>query len=263
MHVIHLVLEAVHKRLGDLGWDLTKDAIKVSLGAVVGWVVKVIRDRWRTRKARAFWRPFLSSDPLLVVGRFGDFDGFERSGLLGVGDAIALAELQHYLANLGVRPRVAYADRLEGDTVKQTLILLGGPDANSVTSRAVKHIDSKLRFGDPSINEIAIRDTAVNPPHCYIPSSPDGDRGSIDYGVILRSPNPFAPDKELLVLAGSFGHGTWAAARYVTTAEFFAACESIGGDGVECLIETDVEFDTPQEIRRVLLRRLKKPAGSR
>jgi hypothetical protein len=277
MHLIHLLLQAIHDRLGDLGWDVTKDAIKFLLGAAAGWGLKIVRDRWRTRHARAFWRPFLSSAVPLIVGRFGEeLDEFEPSGLLGVGDAVAVAELEHYLAKLGGRPRVAYADRLEGDEYKQTLILFGGPDANSVTKRIVNRIDSKLRFGDPETHEVAIEDTAVHPTRRYIPSPPTrrGDGGT-DYGLILRSSNPFAPEHDVLIIAGSFGYGTWGAERHVTTGEFLTQWESIRNSArkarrfshtnrsvaqpaIECLVETDVERDTPQAIRRLLLRKLTK-----
>jgi hypothetical protein len=151
--------------LNSLAWDLIKDGVKFLIGGAARWALKVARDHWRTRNAHSFWRPFLSNDVRLVIGRFGQFPSFERSGLLGVGDAIALAELQHYLGQIGAsEPQLVYVDRLDGDALKHTLISLPGPDANAVTREAVKLIDSKLRFGDPSINEIAIRDTGVNPP---------------------------------------------------------------------------------------------------
>ena len=191
----------------------------------------------------------------LVIGRFGEFQSFERSGLLGVGDAIALAELQHYLGKIGAtEPQVVYADRIEGDDLKHTLISLGGPDANAVTRDAVKLIDSKLRFGDPSINEIAIRDTGVDPPHYYVPSTPDHDGAATDYGVILRARNPFAADKEVMIIAGSFGHGTIAGTRYVTSPAFLALPASKARGALECLVETDVVRDAPQSIRLMVAR---------
>jgi hypothetical protein len=52
------------------------------------WAWKMLYDRWwKTRKPRKFWRPFLSEDLHIVLGRFGEFEEFERSGFIGVGDA--------------------------------------------------------------------------------------------------------------------------------------------------------------------------------
>ena len=242
----------------DLTWDLTKDAVKFLLGTGAGWALKTGRDRWRTRKARTFWRPFLTNDLRLVIGRFLEFEGFERSGLLGVGDAMALAELQNYLGLIGVsKSQVVYADRLDGDALKHTLISLGGPDANAVTRDAVKSIDSKLRFGDPSINEIAIRDSGASPPKLYVPSAPDRDGAATDYGLILRARNPFDTTKEMMIIAGAFGHGTLAGTRYVTSQEFLALPAVGARSAFECLVETDVVRDAPQAIRLVVARSLK------
>jgi hypothetical protein len=179
--------------------------------------------------------------------------------LLGVGDAIALGEIQRYVGKIGApEPQVVYAARLSGDalneTLKHTLISLGGPDANVVTREAVKLIDSRLRFGDPTINEIAIRDTGVVPPRLYAPSTPGHDDATTDYGVILRAPNPTAPGKEIMIIAGSFGHGTLAGTRYVTSPAFLTLPVSKARDAFESLVETDVVRDAPQAVRLVIAR---------
>lgn len=243
-------------------WDLTKDAAKALISAGTGWALKGVYDRFRTRKARSFWKPFLSKDLRLVVGPFRQFKGFERSGLLGVGDARALAELQRYLAQIGAHePKVVYADRLGDDDQRQTLISLGGPDANKVTRDAVELIASKLRFGDPLVHDIRIRDTAMAPPVIYVPSEPDCDGSATDYGLILRAPNPVAPDKQIMIIGGSFGHGTLAGTRYVTSPEFLGLPVSKAGEALECLVKTDVIFDEPQAIRNVQARSIQAAAA--
>lgn len=235
--------------------DLTKDGAKFLIGTAAGWTLKVARDRLRTRKARAFWRPFLSKDLRIVVGRFREFKDFERSGFIGVGDTLALAELQRYLTRIGLRePQVVYADQIEGDDLKHPIISLGGPDNNAVTREVAKQIKSTLRFGNPEINEIAFRDTGVHPPQLYVPSAFDHDGSGTDYGLILRAHNPFAPANEVMVIAGSFGHGTWAGTRYVTSAEFLKLKELKKRVPIECFVETDVVRDTPQGIRMLIVR---------
>ena len=165
-----------------------------------------------------------------------------------------MAELQSYLSKIGGSPLLAYADRLEGDDLKHTMILLGGPDANSATRRVAKRLTSNLRFGNSEINEVSIRDTSAWPTKIYGPSRLDVDNSGIDYGLILRAPNPFATDKEVVILAGSFGHGTWAATRHVTSNDFLEKSKTLRRAPIECLVETDVELDTPQKIRPLLLR---------
>jgi hypothetical protein len=236
--------------------EIVKDVAAFLIGAAVSWLLTVGHGLWRTREARRFWRPFLSDDLCIILGRFKEFSSFERSGFLGVGDAIALAELQRYLARIGRRrgAEVIYADQCGGDDLHHTIICLGGPDANSVTLDALKLIKPKLQYGDPSINEVAIQDTAFVPPHLYLPHAAGRDGSTIDYGIILRVPNPFAKEKTLLIIGGSFGHGTWAGARYVTSHDFLNQALPKTQSPLEYLVETRVVRDTPQAIRLLVAR---------
>ncbi|MBZ5510011.1 MAG: hypothetical protein LAN70_02465 [Acidobacteriia bacterium] len=246
--------------LPPFGWDLAKEAAKYLVVAAAGWVLNSGKRWWGTRPARAFWHPFISDDLRLVVGHFEQFRLFERSGVIGVGDAIALGELQRYLAQIGARdPKVVYDNRLEGDDLKHTIIALGGPDANEVTRGAVKQIDSKLRFGDPEVdkNAIVIRDTTSDPPRLYNPDPLDRDGAGTDFGLILRAPNPYAPEKEMMIIAGSFGHGTWAATRYVISPAFLALREAKAQGPLECLVKTEVVRDTPQAIHLIVARSIR------
>ena len=236
--------------------DLVKNSAKFLFGTAAGWVWKLLYDRWKKRKARNFWRPFLSKDLRIVVGRFREFEDFEPSGFLGVGDAIALAELQSFLATMGItEPQVLYADRIEGDALKHPLILLEALMRMPSTYEASKLLRTKLCFGNPAINEIAFRDISSDLPRVYCPNVPTAQQSGSDLGLILKVPNPFAADKTALIIAGSFGHGTWAAARYVMSPEFLGS-QAATYDSLEGLIETDIVMDTPQQIRPLVLRPL-------
>ena len=81
--IIKELVQFIKTHLSDVEWDMTKDGVKFAVGAAIGWILKILRDRWRTRRAHSFWRPFLTGDVRLVIGRFEDRD-FERSGLLGL-----------------------------------------------------------------------------------------------------------------------------------------------------------------------------------
>ena len=190
-----------------------------------------------------------------MLGRFSEFSSFEQSGLIGVGDASALMELLTFFDALGLRGvRVTYADRLDGDDLKTNLVLLGGPDANLITNEAVKRIPTTLQFGDPSINQISIHDSLKNT--IYIPKSDKSGNLVKDYGTIIRTDNPFALDKKILLIFGSYGYGTWAAAKLARSELFFKDERVIAGKSMECLIESDIVRATPQESKIIVLREL-------
>lgn len=236
--------------------DIGINLVAALIGFLIGWGVQILRKAIRNRRARRFWKPFVDGDLQIVVGRFLEFTEFEQSGFLGVGDAIGLTELRAYFEMLGLRGiTISYADRLHGDALKTNLILLGGPDANAITKEAVRRIKSTLRFGNPARYEIAVYDSSTD--KTYAPSMRiDESEISTDYGIILRRANPFARNKQVIIIAGSYGYGTWAGIRYAISRQFLDHSIVSNGKSLECLIETDVVYSTPQDIRLVVLRSL-------
>lgn len=236
--------------------DIGINLIAALVGFWIGWVWQRLRKAVQTRRARRFWRPFVAGRLQIVVGRFLEFSSFEQSGFLGVGDAIGLSELSARLKELGLHDLVvSYADRLDGDSLKTNLILIGGPDANAVTREAVTRIGSTLQFGNPASYELVIYDSQTKRGFAPLRRM-DSEKITTDYGIILKTTNPFAPTKQILIIAGSFGYGTWAGIRFVNSKQFIDCPLVQAGRPVECLVEVDIAFDTPQDIRLVTLREL-------
>lgn len=239
--------------------DLATHYVEEGIVLVVGWATLRVFKRIRTFRAHRFWRPFLNPDTRLVMGGGFPSDEFEPSGLVGYGDAVALGELQQYLSSLVGRRhefKVVYDKQFAESDLHYPVILIGGPDANKVTRDALPMIRSGLGFDYPHSGGVSILDTATDPTVVYEPHKPS-DRGPArDYGIVLRSKNPFTPAQPLLLLAGASGYGTWASARYVASAGFFALRTTRKSDYFECLVETDVVRDAPQDIRLKLIRDL-------
>jgi len=59
-----------------------------------------------------------------------------------------------------------------------------------------------------------------------------------------------------MIIAGSFGHGTWAGTRYVMSPAFLELPEAKARGAPECLVKTDVVRDTPQAIRLIVVRNI-------
>ncbi len=94
---------------------------------------------------------------------------------------------------------------LEGD-----LILLGGPKTNRATEIAL----DELAKAGPALG-VTQRDSTIQT------ASGDEFEGTVsdgevtnDYGLIIRTRNPFASSGSLVILSGSHTFGTGAAARY-------------------------------------------------
>jgi hypothetical protein len=206
-------------------------------------------------KAKDFWTPFSDGQLQIVMGRHRDFTTFEYSGFLGVGDVLGMTELQVHLNDVGLQNvNISFADHLGGDSLKTHMIILGGPDGNSITSEVVGRINSTLRFGNPNLHEIALYDSKTG--NVYAPSGTGTESIKDDYAIIFLAINPFNFSKRLLLIGGSFGYATWAGVRFVLSNEFLDHDLVKTGADIECLIKTDIFRDTPQQIELIILREM-------
>ena len=49
----------------------------------------------------------------------------------------------------------------------------------------------------------------------------------LDYGVIIRTRNPFNPAKSLMIFAGAYGYGTWGGANLALQDSFLDQCDQL------------------------------------
>jgi hypothetical protein len=246
-------------------------------------------------RARRFWRPLVSPDTVVVVGSFRDLPGFEASGVIGMGDNIALNDLERYFARIGFkRFTVYYSDHVEWDRLMGhsplhgNLILLGGPDANVITRLVLERVALGIEFVEIHRRHLANADDSSdrnalsalgrrllrgrsrpNPPW-RVPVIVDKESGQMhapvlnhtelraDCGVVVRCPNPFNPRREVIIFCGSYGYGTLAAVRYAQSTEFLTSLPK-PVKALECVLSVDVVAGTPLGIRRQILRPLDRP----
>lgn len=235
-------------------WNISIGLITAFIGFVLALAWKKFLKWFTYRKIKSFWRPLYSNDLQVVIGKFEKFGDFEPTGLIGLGDAIALAELGKYFEKFEFSGfKIVFSDHLKGDNLKTNLILLGGPDANPITKAALKFIPSTIT---EDASGIAIYDSLQE--KLYIPSKKDESSKEVskDYGVIIKTENPFDKKKDILIIYGAYGFGTWAGVRFAVTEAFtnheiISTCKSF-----ECLIETEVVLDTPQQTRSITVRKL-------
>ena len=210
-----------------------------------------IKDTFLTKKV--LFNAFFNVDYKIVIGRFTEFELFEPSGFWGVGDAMGLSELTKHLDERRYNSfTVEYADKLNGELLSENLILIGGPDANQITGDVVSRLELSLGFGNPDNHEIGFYNRKNN--EIYNPIIKN-EKVVKDYGVIISAKNPYNTQNRVLLFFGSFGFGTWAALKYVTSDAFLR--QEIGDDDdFECLIETDVIKDTPHGIKTLFINKL-------
>jgi hypothetical protein len=204
-----------------------------------------------------FLSPFVQQNALMVLGRFLErFRRFEASGLVGFGDAMASVELRGALEILGARNvQLSWASQLQGRSLSDNLILLGGPNNNLISRKFLGTINPTFSWPLDDSNVIGIRDIARST--VYNPTISWSDEGtSTDYGIIISHRNPFSCGGRALLIAGCFGFGTWAGARFISSSEFLDNEVVSSGSPFECLVEAQVFLDAPQTIKMIEVRQL-------
>jgi hypothetical protein len=279
-------------------WGLVSTLVAFILG--LGW--QWLRHLVTHFRARRFWRSLLRGELTVVLGRFRDLPDFEASGVVGAGDNIALSSLTGYFSRIGFRRfTVYYNDQLgwseltETSPLRKNLILIGGPDANSLTRAVLQRLALGIEFlevtaryleecGDELPRREAPGEVAAQPARPGWPSGShrlgpaaaagwripvfrDLDGGRIhapimegtevhrDCGVVIRTRNPFDLEKEVLILCGCYGYGTWGAAEFIQSAEFLRRVPRYSRY-LECVMSVDVLREAPQQVEVEVLRSL-------
>jgi len=221
-------------------------------GFIAGFTWQLSRRSITYWRARRFWRPFVLGESKIVIGRFREFDTFEASGLVGVGDMQAAAEVAAFAAELGFRRRaravdIVYQDQLTGDLYGANLICIGGPEGNRVTERILKGLNTSIEF-DSGTDKTSLLDTDTNT--AYTPEFETGSERQktlvLDYGLLIKAPNPLDTRHSVIIIAACYGYGTWAGARMARSPQFLRTELAARGQAMECLYKVEVIKEAPQ-----------------
>ncbi|MET8170493.1 hypothetical protein ABZT34_40775 [Streptomyces sp. NPDC005329] len=239
--------------LQDLGINLSSAAIAF----VAGWSFDKLRDLWRFRNIRGFWKPFATSDLRVVTSIFIQEEHYiwERSGLVGVGDVLALNELRQQLKQAGVdQLPLTPSHQLTGLERQGNLVLVGGPHSNRVTAEVMQRLPVTFTFGSAEAHDAHIYDSVTGDVmRCIINSE---DQLVVDQGILIRATNPFDRERNVIILAGSFGFGTSAAARLLASPDILAHEIVTQGHPFEAAFSVEIAGGTPQHIELKDLRQL-------
>jgi hypothetical protein len=175
--------------------------IHAAEGLITGVFAFILGVLWeRTRKvllnyrARKFWRPVMSKDVQLVIGRFRGLQGFEASGVIGAGDALAMYNLHEYFKRIGFGGfNVSYNDQLgygdaAGESLRTNLILLGGPDANTLTYDVIKRLSLGIAFKEiyPTNPDELLEPRVFDPATAETPPTANNPKLTLIAGRMLR-----------------------------------------------------------------------------
>ncbi|MFB7266422.1 hypothetical protein ACFCXH_30390 [Streptomyces nojiriensis] len=237
--------------------DLAVNLLATALAFTFGRSYERMRTLWRFRSVRAFWKPFVTGDLKVITSIFIQQEHYiwERSGLVGVGDVMALNELRQQLQKAGVNQLpLTPSHQLTGLERRGNLVLVGGPHSNQVTAEVMQRLPLTFHFGSAETPDANIYDASSGDVmQCMVGES---DQLLVDQGILIRAANPFNPERNVIILAGSFGFGTSAAAQLLAGPELLAHPIASAGLPFEATFSVEIAGGTPQRIELRAVRRL-------
>jgi hypothetical protein len=238
--------------------DVFINLAAAAIGAFIAWSWARFRRWQRERRARRFWGGMATRGVTVVIG-VQDRDAlgrWEPSGLVGMGDVAALIAIQRELREIGCQVRVLPVDSLAPEDRERDLVLLGGPDANELTRATMERFEGRLSITVPGskLHNVALRDSVSK--KIFAPQhGADGDL-VLDYGLVVRTPNPLSNGRrtEVLILAGCWGYGTTGAAEAVCDSEFLQHSVVSKNRYFEAIVRTAVHASAAHYQRPELVR---------
>ena len=181
--------------------------MSAAVWAVSGFYTRLsARRRWRLRTPSEV-RICLSASPPVNTGAY-------LRPATGIGQAKALAIIAPSLVkawrSIDIE-NIFFSDDLPGHDYEADLILIGGPKTNVVTARVLEEIGMSLGVTQKDSQIIAGEQVFEGS------ASPNADQNTvqIDYGLIVRTQNPFRTGRRLIIISGSHTYGTVGAARFI------------------------------------------------
>lgn len=172
-----------------------------------------------------FWEHFITQETTIIFGSpVPDPDSlrYDPAGTMGVQDARAMEMILNTLRALAGERRLPIRFKslpsvgIHGENLRDNLILIGGPYSNTVTADVLRGMPITLIFfGAGDIR--AIYDEFDKKLYESNLKTVEGITEGVDWGIIIRTRSPFNPEKQVLVLAGRYGFGSYAAAEAVCT----------------------------------------------
>lgn len=153
---------------------------------------------------RVFFKNF-SKEEICIVVPPADVDPIIKG--TQILDFLGIMEIQEMFTSQGFKLRRIRADKIAENDKKSNLLLIGGPIPNPVTKSLLERKEIVYKFGGPDGHSI-INDKGLK-------IDPRMERGRIthDLGIITRMKNPYNPDKDVIMVCGSYGWGTQAALK--------------------------------------------------
>lgn len=126
------------------------------------------------------------------------------------------------------------------DALKRNLLLVAGPIPNDITREVLHRVDTRYTFrGNDIINKMD--------PNFSQKAEIENDIVVRDYGIITRCKNPFHGNRNVIIVSGCYGWGTWGALKALLDPQNLRFLSTKKAPYFQILVSVGVFRKLPQE----------------
>jgi hypothetical protein len=218
--------------------------LNYSIGVFSGISVSLIYEGYKylnfINPLKKLWKGYLYKESYGILS-CNDLVIDIDSNSTGMYDILALAEIRGLLSSFKNTSFLPYSCKNFPPNLNNTnIIVFGGPLSNNITKRIMADKnETYLKFKDHSIIN-----TITN--EIFEPEIQD-DRVIKDFGIIIKTNNPFNKDKKCIVIAGCYDYGTYLASRVLVTPDNVKKIlKSVKDDDFEIIVSGEILNGVPQ-----------------
>jgi hypothetical protein len=209
-------------------------------GLVLG---KDLRARREGAATPPFWMAFRSRRTIVVRCRRALSDGVD------LGEALAVAKIQSFFLEHRLQvPELAFQDELTMKDLHSNLIVLGGGSDDDFSKLLSASVNATLRCGECGHRGLTVHDLGSGEPRTHHSRWDEGGEERLDDHVLIYgAPNPLHHEARMLMIFGSFGHGSWAGVHHLLDRD-------MPEKPFEMLLKADMCLGVPRDYVQVELR---------
>jgi hypothetical protein len=121
--------------------------------------------------------------------------------------------------------RHVYSSKFSRDLFKENIVSVGGPIHNYCTKDFLRKFSETVFFNDEM--DLIFKSKCYSVKYDALDNSGTGDKPLNDYGIVVRTTNPYDSTKSILLIMGCDTYGVLAAARLVSSRLDSLACRKI------------------------------------
>lgn len=210
----------------------------VGIVAIIKWIYTWLTKYFKFLPYRPIWKEFTSKDvSIILTGR-----RLGHTTKISFNEVISANRIKDILK---IKSDIITADDNISELNEKNIIVLGSEKVNNVSKEIMKQVSTFLKYSYTPDNNLIINNEIFK-------SKYEENILIKDYGLVVKTTNPFNPLKSAILFAGNHGLGTQSSVKALTTKiEASEIVKEIGSSHFYAVIESEFNIQFAKEPTKI------------